>query len=67
MGLFLSYRLAFLKSTEISASEEPNALEKAPVQFMALWILSGKAVVQFIPFRKLSGKIQFLVWFYTSN
>ena len=23
-----------LESTEISASEEPNALEKAPVQFM---------------------------------
>ena len=58
-----------------------NALEKTPVQFMALQILSGKAVVQFmalqilsgkavvqfIPFRKLSGKIQFLVWFYMSN
>ena len=77
----LSYRQAFLESTEISASEEQNALEKAPVQFMALRILSGKAPVQFmalrilsrrapvqfIPFRKLSGKIQFLVWFYTCN
>ena len=31
----------FLESTEVSASEEPNALEKAPVQFM--------------PFRKLGG------------
>ena len=49
----LSYRQAFLESTEINAPEEQNALEKAPVQF--------------IPFRKLSGKIQFLVWFYTSN
>ena len=77
----LSYRWAFLESTKISASEETNALEKAPVQFMALrilsekapaqfvvfQILSGKAPVQFIPFRKLSGKIHFLVSFYTSN
>ena len=47
----LSYRQAFLESTEINAPEEPNALEKAPVQFMAL--------------QKLSGKIHFLVWFYT--
>ena len=44
---------AFLDSTEISASGEPNALEKAPVQFMPLW--------------KLSGKFHFLVRFYTSN
>ena len=29
----LSYRWAFLESTEISASEEPNALEKAPIHF----------------------------------
>ena len=77
----LSYRWAFLESTKISASEEQNALEKVPVQFMVLRILSrkapvqfipfqklsGKAPVQFIPFRKLSGKIHFLVWFYTSN
>ena len=77
----LSYSWAFLESTEISASEEPNALEKAPVQFMALWILNGKAPVQFIalwilngkapvqfiPFWKLSGKIHFLVWFYTGK
>ena len=41
----LSYRWAFLESTKISASEEPNALEKTPVQFMALQILSGKAPV----------------------
>ena len=40
---------------------------KAPVQFMALRILSWKASAQFIPFRKLSGKIHFLVSFYTSN
>ena len=77
----LSYRQAFLESTEISTSEEQNALEKAPVQFMALrilsrkavvqfmalQILSGKAVVQFIPFQKLSRNIQFLVWFYMSS
>ena len=44
----LSYRCAFLESTEISASEELNALEKAPVQFMALRILSGKAPVHHI-------------------
>ena len=37
----LSYRRAFLESTEISASEEPNALEKAPVHFMPLWKLSS--------------------------
>ena len=49
----LSYRWVFLKSTKISASEEPNALEKVPVQFML--------------FRKLSGKFHFLVRFYTNN
>ena len=49
----LSYRQAFLESTEISASEEPNVLEKAPVQFM--------------PLRKLSGKCHFLLRFCTSN
>ena len=38
----LSYRQAFLESTEISASVEPNALEKVPVQYMALWKLSRK-------------------------
>ena len=43
----------FLDSTEISASEEPNALKKVPVQFMLLW--------------KLSGKCHFLVRFYMSN
>ena len=63
----LSYRQAFLESTEISASEELNALEKAPAQFMALWILSGKGEVQFMPFRKLSGKCHFLLRFCTSN
>ena len=44
---------AFLDSTKISASEEPNALEKAPVQFM--------------PLQKFSGKCHFLIWFCTSN
>ena len=43
----------FSESDEISASEEPNALEKAPVQFM--------------PLQKLSGKFHFLVQFYTSS
>ena len=37
----LSYRWVFLESTEISASEEPNALEKAPVHFMQLRKLSS--------------------------
>ena len=63
----LSYRQAFLESTKISASEELNALEKAPPQFMALWILSGKGSVQFMPFRKLSGKCHFLFRFCMSN
>ena len=31
----------FLDSIEISASEEPNALEKVPLQFMPLQKLSG--------------------------
>ena len=55
------------ESTEISASEELNALEKAPAQFMALRILSGKGEVQFMPFRKLSGKCHFLLQFCASN
>ena len=49
----LSHRQTFLESTEISASEEPNTLEKAPVQFM--------------PLQKLSRKCHFLVWFCMSN
>ena len=32
----------FLDSIEISASEEPDALEKAPLQFMLLQKLSRK-------------------------
>ena len=63
----LSYRQAFLESTKISASEEINALEKAPAQFMALRILSRKGEVQIMPFRKLSGKCHFLLRFCTSN
>ena len=63
----LSYRQAFLESTEISASEELNALEKAPAQFMVLQILSGKEEVQIMPFQKLSGKCHFLLRFCTSN
>ena len=63
----LSYRQAFLESTEKGASEELNALEKAPAQFMALRILSLKGEVQFMLFRKLSGKCNFLLWFCMSN
>ena len=59
----LSYRQAFLDSTEISASEELNALGKAPGQFRALQILSRKGEVQFMPFWKLSGKCHFLLRF----
>ena len=55
----LSYRWAFLESTEISASEELNALEVAPAQFMALRILGGKGEVKIMPFRKLSGNAFF--------
>ena len=53
----------FLQSTEIRASEEPNALKKAPVQFLPLRKLSRKVPVQFMPFWKLSGKCHFLVQF----
>ena len=42
----LSYRQAFLEGAEISASEELNALEVAPAQFMALRILGRKGEVQ---------------------
>ena len=63
----LTYRQAFLESAEISASEELNALEKAPAQFMVLQILSGKGEVQIMPFPKLSGKCHFLLRFCTSN
>ena len=63
----LSYRWPFLQSTKISASEEPNAMKKAPVQFLPLHKLSGKVPVQFMPFRKLSGKCHFLIRFCTSN
>ena len=63
----LSYRQAFLQSTEIRASEEPNALKKAPVQFLPLRKLSWKVPVQFMPFWKLSRKCHFLIRFCTSN
>ena len=42
----LSYRQAFLESTKISVSEELNALEVAPAQFMVLQILGGKGEVR---------------------
>ena len=63
----LSYRQAFLESTEISASEEPNALKKAPVKFLPLRKLSRKVPVQFMPLRKLSGKFHLLLQFYTNS
>ena len=57
----------FLKSTEISASEDLNALEKVPPQIMPLQILSGKGAVQIMPFWKLGGKCHFLLQFCTRN
>ena len=63
----LSYKQAFLQSMEIRTSEEPNALKKAPVQFLPLRKSSGKVPGQFMPFRKLSGKCHFLLRFCMSN
>ena len=63
----LSYRRAFLESTEISASEELNALEVAPAQFMVLRIIGRKGEVHIMPFRKLSGKCHFLLQFCMRN
>ena len=63
----LSYRQEFLESTEISASEELNALEVTPAQFMVLQILGGKGEVQIMPFRKLSGECHFLLRFCARN
>ena len=51
----------------MSASEELNALEVTPAQFMVLRILRGKAEVQIMPFRKLSGKCHFLLRFCARN
>ena len=42
-GIFREYRN--------SASEDLNALEKAPPQIIPLRILSGKGAVQIMPFR----------------
>ena len=44
-----------------------TALEKAPAQFIALRILSGKGEVQIMPFRKISGKCHFLLRFCARN
>ena len=58
-GIFRKYRnKCFWRTT---------ALEKAPAQFIALWILSGKGEVQIMPFRKISGKCHFLLRFCTRN
>ena len=51
----------------MSATEDLNALEKAPPQIMPLWILSGKEAVQIMPFRKLGGKCHFLLRFCMRN
>ena len=51
----------------MSASEELNASEVTPAQFMALRILCGKAEVQIMPFRKSSGKCHFLLRFCARN
>ena len=61
----LKHRRAFLESTEISASEDLNALEKAPPQIMRLQILSGNGAVQIMPFQKLGGKCHFFLRFCT--
>ena len=55
----------FLDSIEISASEDLNALKKAPPQIMPLRILSWKGAVQIMQFRKLGGKCHFLLRFCT--
>ena len=47
------YRQAFLQNMEIRASEEPNTLKKAPVQFLPLRKLSGKAPVEFMLFSEI--------------
>ena len=65
--IVLSYRRAFLESTKISASEELNALEVAPAQFMALRILGRKGEIQIMQFWKLSGKCHCLLRFCTRN
>ena len=51
----------------MSASEELNALEVTPAEFMALQILRRKAEVQIMPFWKLSGKCHFLLRFCMRN
>ena len=61
----LNHRRAFSESTEISSSEDLNALEKAPPQIMPLQILGGKGAVQIMPFRKLGGKFHFFLRFCT--
>ena len=76
-GIFREYRnkcfwrpkaqVGILESTEISASEDLNALEKAPPQIMLLRILSGKGAVQIMPFRKLGEKCHFLLQFCMRN
>ena len=54
-------------STEIGASEDLNALEKAAPQIMPLRILSLKGEVQIMPFQKLGGKCYFLLRFCMRN
>ena len=49
----------FLDSIEISASEDLNALEKAPPQIMPLRILSGKGAVQIMPISEIRREMPF--------
>ena len=51
----------------MSATEDLNALEKAPPQIMLLWILSRKGAVQIMPFWKLGRKCHFLLRFCMRN
>ena len=55
----VSYRWAFLESTEISASEDLNALEKAPPQIMPLQILSRKGQFRLCRFGNKAGNAIF--------
>ena len=65
---YYHYRWVFLESTEVNASEEPNALEKAPAQFMPLWKLSRKFhfLVQFAQITEIvymcNGIFPSIVW-----
>ena len=58
-GIFTEYRNKCFWRT--------NTLEKAPAQFIASRILSGKGEVQIMPFQKISGKCHFFLRFCRRN